>query len=192
MKNKKAAGLITIAIIAGSFISETRGDDLDVRLAALERENITLKRQVRIQVVEKENAALKKQLSSARPAASSQPDVQPAIKRAEFSIETGAYAYSPRTNLVKAPNRSSAPEPIYIAEVARWSGVYFGGAFGAAWTHSRVASAERFEIYFPTNSPPVSGQEQNNISFGRGYGAISDLFLGMNGIFGSAFVRRLA
>jgi outer membrane immunogenic protein len=189
MKRINSIALISIAMLVGATISTVaRAEDLDARLEALKRENAALKKRIRIEALENENAALKKQLSSSGPAASNQPDFQPVKKRAELPIATSAFAYAPRTNLVKAPNRASAPESIYIAEVPQWSGVYFGGAFGAAWTHSRVASAERYESYFPTNSPPVFGQEQNNIGFGRGYGAISDIFLGVNGIFGSAFL----
>lgn len=184
MKNIKAAGLIATAIIACAFISETRGDDLDVRLAALQRENAALKKQLRIKALEKENATLRKQANVADPVVW-RPDYQrPTKKRAEFSNATSTLAYAPRA----APASSSALEPVYIAEVPQWWGIYLGGTFGIGWTRSRVASAERYEFYFPTNIPSVNGQQQNNIGFGRDYGGSFDLFLGANTVFASIFL----
>ena len=188
MKKIKAAGLIAIAIVACAFISETRGDDLDVRLAALQRENAALKKQLRIKAMEKENTALRKQANVADPVVR-KPDYQrPTKKRAGLSKATGTLAYAPRVNLVKAPASSSAIEPVYIAEVPQWWGIYLGGTFGVEWTRSRVASAERYEFYFPTNIPPVNGQQQNNIGFGRDHGGSFDILFGANGVFGSIFL----
>jgi outer membrane immunogenic protein len=187
MKHIRAIGTVSIAILAA--ISGARADDSDVRLVALEKENAALKKQLRIEALEKENAVLKKRLNVV-PSAPKPLPVQASLRPAEFAHVTTALAYAPRANIVKAPTRMSPTEPIYIAETPQWSGIYFGGTLGGAWTRSHIASAEKYTAYFPTNSPQykVSGNTIAADSSGDNTGALLDVFLGANLVFGSFLV----
>ena len=190
MKSIRAVGIISSALIAYG-ISGALADDLDARLASLERENVALKKQLRIEALEKENAALKKRLNVVAQSAPNAPPVRVTLRPAEIEKPPSAFAYAPRANIVKAPNRPSISEPIYIAEMPQWSRAYFGGSFGGAWTRSTVASVEKYTAYFPTNIFPfqINGNTINADSSGNNStGALLDIFLGTNLVLGSRFV----
>jgi hypothetical protein len=63
MKRIALACLIPIAAIVATAVN---ADELDDRLAALEKENASLKKQLRIEALERENSALRKKLTSSQ------------------------------------------------------------------------------------------------------------------------------
>jgi opacity protein-like surface antigen len=74
------------------------------------------------------------------------------------------------------------PLSVPTKQIDQWSGIYWGGSFGGGFTHSRVASNERYVDTFPTNPLPfvTAGYSTNADADGSDGGALADIYLGTN------------
>ncbi len=135
MTHARILGVVSIAVIAGAF-SSANADDLDARIAALERENVALKKQLRIRELEKKNAALREQLrstSATRPKVAAPARPRPAAKRTAEKADglaavARALAYAPSAN-PPYPTKDPVPPAVYLPTTS-WAGWYFGGHGG--------------------------------------------------------------
>jgi outer membrane immunogenic protein len=98
-------------------------ESLDEQLAALEKENSTLKKLVRIEELQKENARLKTQIGRGETTNINQVKVMPAQRSPKMSDEAADSYASANHNVGKAPRNE-------IAERYDWSGSYFGANVG--------------------------------------------------------------
>jgi outer membrane immunogenic protein len=171
---------------AASFFSgspnRALADDLDTRIAELEKKNLELKKMLRIEALEKENSALSKRLTLAPAKVISRETV------ASFQTPRGdnrtVYEANARYNPTKA-EQIAAPyhpsdEPL---TPLHWAGAYWGASAGGAATRSSVTANEQYIGNYPTNSFPynINGESMSDIS-GPGHrgGALIDAFGGWN------------
>ena len=121
--------LLVLATTMGARASDSGPDSLDDQIAALEKENVTLKKSIRLEALKKENASLRSQLGVA--AATERPKAGQSADRLSSAVGASeALAYVP----TKARGRvNEAPmviaEPTYYVPPT-WSGVYVGGHAG--------------------------------------------------------------
>jgi hypothetical protein len=149
--------LFILALLTGPALAQSN-DDILKRLDALEKENAAL----RARVNKLEGPAVVTSYEPVRPST--------VITQTEMKPTAG----------YDAPQQCRCPFP--TKQIDQWSGIYWGGSFGGGFTHSRVASNERYVSTFPNNGPPFVTQGISTISDADGSagGALADIYLGVN------------
>jgi hypothetical protein len=138
MRVIKVIALVSVALatsIAGAVAS---ADDLDAPLAALQRENASLKKLIRIEALEKENAALRKRLNI--PARS-----LPAP--AQLEPKAVSLLNSPDAPLPENRGPPLSAEPIALVN---WTGPSVGAAFGIGWLATHQADTD--DLFYTSQS----------------------------------------
>lgn len=159
------AAAVTLAVGIGSATVASAQSSADVgelaaamkrlegRVAALEEENAHATQEAA--AARAEARALRQKLGGATAMSAG-----PAPKPNAVARPPGIYAMA-----TKAPPLTTVPTP-------NWSGVYFGAAFGGAWTRPQINSQERYTFINSTVSPPfVSGVATLATGTGSGPGA---------------------
>ena len=177
MTYARVLGMISIAVIAGAF-SSASADDLDARLAALERENAALKKQLRIRELENKNAALREQLRSTsptrpkvdaparpRPAAKRTVAKRTAAKPEGLAAIASALTYAPLANPPHAA-KDSVQLDVHLPS-NQWAGWYFGfnGGVGlGSWSLAERTMVEGpLDRARPGSGTSVTGNSRANL-----------------------------
>lgn len=136
---------LAVAAIVGTFNVATATESLDEQIAALEKENATLKKVMRLQSLQKENAELRKRVevttrSEPRAKAIEPETVKSVGRRNTAEVAADAMAYAPGGSSASVTKGHPPEQPF----VRRWAGPYVGGHAGMGfgnWNSMEVPSS---------------------------------------------------
>ena len=106
-------------------------DNVDEQIAALEKENLLLKKSIRLEALRRENAVLQGKLDRARPSKPRQQALEAPDRSVVGKDAANAFAYAngrdwTKTQSAEAKTAYLAPEQV----TPRWAGAYIGGHAG--------------------------------------------------------------
>jgi len=165
------------------FVSpkKANADDLDNRLAELEKKNFELRKLLRIEALEKENAALSQKLNLKPMGSPTQETLGPI--EATRGDRRAAYDTIARYHSIKAESTAAPYVPLAERLAPRWAGAYWGASAGGGITRSRVNASEQYSTNFAAISYPDNINVANMTdASGPGHrgGALIDVFAGWN------------
>ena len=158
-------------LVACTIVSKAE-DDLDARIARIERENAQLKKMLRLRELEKENAALRARVdavasppqSRERNAASAPPSSAARTAAGHRAIENPEAAMA----LAKYTMPAKAVPPSVVPRPDRWSGAYVGGHVGGGFGNwslvERYLSSHPYDACGGCTPAYVAGTSTSNAS----------------------------
>lgn len=130
MKRIRVAALVCAAIIFAYSSAAKAADSLDEQIAALEKENATLKKNLRVEVLQKENAELRKRLNVTAQSEPKPQMVRASTRQNDIAGASSALAYAPPANRAQVAKSPEYYPQVQPTSVQRWSGLYIGGHAG--------------------------------------------------------------